>query len=48
MSLRVPVSLCKTKVNEVNLIVVVADTQQQISGLNVTVNLVMRVDIFDA
>lgn len=46
-SLRVPVYLREAKIDDMDLIVVVVDTHQDVRGLDITVNYVMRVDILD-
>ena len=46
-SLRVPVHLREAKIDDMDLIVVVVDTHQDVRGLDITVNYVMRVDILD-
>jgi hypothetical protein len=47
-SLWVPVSLCKAKINDIDLIIMVANTHQEIAGLHIIVNYMMRVDILNA
>jgi hypothetical protein len=44
----VPISPRETKIDHINLIVVVADTHQKVGRLDVTMNQVMSVDIFNA
>ena len=46
-SLWVPVHLREAKINDMDLIVMVVDTHQDVRGLDITVNYVMRVDILD-
>ena len=47
-SVGVPKSPCETEIDQVDLIVVLADTHQKVSWFDVTVNQVTRVDKFDA
>ena len=47
VSLWVPVYLCEAKIDDMDLIVMVIDTHQDVCGLDITVNYVMRVDILD-
>jgi hypothetical protein len=46
-SLRVSVSHCEAEIDHINLIVVVADTHENVGGFDVTVDEVARVDILD-
>jgi hypothetical protein len=46
-SLWVSVSHCEAEIDNINLIVVVADTHQNVGGFDVTVDEVERVDILD-
>ena len=48
MGLGIPVLLCKTKVNDVDLIPALADTHEKIVRLDVTVDEIARVDVLDA
>ena len=45
--LRVTVFLGETKVNDVDLVAAFADTHQEVVGLDVTVDEVSRVNVFD-
>jgi hypothetical protein len=47
-SLWVSVSCCKAEIDNINLIVMVADTHENVGGFDVTVDEVARVDILDA
>jgi hypothetical protein len=47
-SLQASVSCCKAKINHINLIIVVADTHENVGGFDVTVDEVARVDILNA
>ena len=46
-SLWVPVYLHEAKIDDMDLIVMVIDTHQDVCGLDITVNYVMRVDILN-
>ena len=46
-SLGVPISPCETEINQIDLIVVLADTHQKVSWFDVAVNQVTRVDKFN-
>jgi hypothetical protein len=48
MSLGVSVLLRETKVDNVDLVAPLANTHQEVVGLDVTVNEVSRVDVFDS
>ena len=47
-SLWVSISPRETKIDHIDLIFMIANTHQEVGRLDVTVNQVMRVDIFDA
>ena len=47
-SLRVPIPPCKTEIDQVDLIVVLADTHQKVGWFDVAMNQVTRVDKFNA
>ena len=47
-SLWVSVSRCEAEIDHINLIVVVADTHENIGGFDVTMDEVVRVDILNA
>jgi hypothetical protein len=44
----VPVLLRETKINDVDLVTTLANTNQEVIRFDVTVNEVVRVDVFDA
>lgn len=46
--LRITILLCKTKVNNVDLVAALSDTHEEVVRLNVTVNEVTRVNIFNS
>jgi len=48
VSLWVTVFLCKTKVNNIDLVSTLADAHQEVVGLDVTVNERLGVDVLDA
>lgn len=48
VSLRVTVLLGETKINDIDLVASLADTHQEVVGLDITVDERLGVDVFDA
>lgn len=48
MGLRVTVSIRETKINEVEQVPTLADTHHEVFGLDIAMNIVLGVNVFDA
>ena len=48
VGLRIPIFLCKAKINDVHLISTLANSHQKVVGLDITVDERLGVNVFDA